>query len=464
MSSKRNSGKTARSERGGKSPAIAQSLNVARSWWWLWLFAVPAITALVYGPALKGPFIFDDYHLPFSDPNASTAGPRFWIGGVRPALGATYWLNFAISGTRPQPYHATNLFLHALTAGIVFLLLKRLLELASVESNRTLLAFFGAGLFLLHPLQTESVAYIAGRSEEVAGLFFVAAWLVYARHLSTPTTFITALQILLLAGAAVAGKESAISLPAILLLTDLYWNPASLFQQIRSRAKLLVPMVVGGLVVSVRILRMLTSGTGAGFDSNGVSPAHYALTQCRVIPIYIRLFLFPVGQNGDWRLPFFTSITDQGAWAYALLMVAFVGLIVWAFRKARLLSFGLAVFLVMLLPTSSVVPIIDALAERRMYVAMLGLVLAMIWVIVRLSPRLPDLHRDRYLGLALLAVLCMEAGLSFERNKIWGSDILFWGNSVEGNSQNTRALQERGRTERGESLHSAIKWAGRGIQ
>lgn len=440
MASKRSRKKTRRSEKVEDERAVTAEPGANRRWWWLWFAILPAITALVYRSALRGAFVFDDYHLPFNDPNASTAGASFWIGGVRPALMATYWLNFAISGTHPMAYHIGNLLLHAVTTWLVFLLLKRLLELAGVEFDRRLMALFGAGLFLLHPLQTESVAYIAGRSEEVAGLFFVAAWLVFVKNFESATTMITALKIVLLAGIAVAGKESAISLPAILLLTDMYWNPASLMDQLRSRAKLYMPIILGGVLVAVRILGTLTSGTGAGFSQHGVTPALYALTQCRVIPIYLRLFLFPMGQNGDWKLRFFMSLTDHSAWIYALVMLAFVALIVRTYRKARLFSFGLAAFLVMLLPTSSVIPIIDAVAERRMYVPIIGLILAAIWLIAHFRPRLQILHGERNLRVALVLLLSVEAGLSFERSQVWGDDILFWTNSLEGNPENTRAL------------------------
>src|SRR6185312_4265184 len=103
-----------------------------------------------------------------------------------------------------------------------------LLELARIPRNTFLISLFGAALFLLHPLQTESVAYVAGRSELVSGFFLLSAWLVFVKHIENETKLATALIILLLAAAAVLGKESAISLPAVLLLTDWYWNPAGL--------------------------------------------------------------------------------------------------------------------------------------------------------------------------------------------------------------------------------------------
>jgi len=394
---------------------------------------------IAYWPALHGPFIFDDYHLPFSDPNAAKAGPAFWIGGVRPVLSATYWVNFIVSGTQPFSYHATSLLLHVITAGIVFFLLRKLLELAGFNSGGDLAALFGAGLFLLHPLQTESVAYIAGRSEVVAGLFYAAAWLVFVNHFHEPTKIVTAIEILLLAGAAVASKENAITLPAMLFLTDLYWNPASLAEQIRSRLKLYVPIIAGGVLAAVKILQSLTGATAAGFATAGVTPLFYGLTQCRVILTYIRLFLVPSGQNGDWGMSFFQSITDNAAWVYVLGMLAFVALIAWSYRRARLLSFGLLTFLVILLPTSSIVPIKDAIAERRVYVPIIGLILASIWTLDHFRRRLSIRQDSATLRYAMILILVMAAGLSFERNKVWSSDTLLWADSVKKNTANSRA-------------------------
>jgi hypothetical protein len=417
-------------------PAESHGAKLPRS---LWIPGTLAIAGFTYLPSLWGSFVFDDYHLPFSDPNAAKAGAAFWIGGVRPVLMATYWFNFLISGTETFSYHVVSVLLHAVTALLVFFLLRRLLDLTEVKLDRRLLALFGAGLFLLHPLQTESVAYISGRSEVVAGLFYVAAWLVFVNNFGSTTKLLTAIEILLLAGAAVAGKESAISLPLILFLTDLYWNTVGIKEQVRRRAKLYVLVVLGGLLASIKILHSLTTADTAGFATQGVTPVRYALTQCRVIPQYITLFLTPVGQNADWGLEFFRSLSDGEAWAYVIGMMAFVAVIVWTYRRARLFSFGLLTFLVILVPTSSIVPIKDAMAERRMYVPIIGLILASIWVVDYFRPRLQILRDVGTLRITLGLILVVATALSFERNKVWSSDTLVWMDAVNKNPSNSRA-------------------------
>jgi protein O-mannosyl-transferase len=399
---------------------------------------VLGIAALAYWPALWGPLVFDDIHLLIQRHSGRHPVMR-WLGGVRPVLMSTYWLNFTISGRQTFSYHVLSLLLHVVTAWIVFLLLRRLLELAEVNLDRQMLALFGAGLFLLHPIQTESVAYIAGRSEVVAGLFYCAAWLVFVNHFGAATKFRTAIQILLLGGAAVGGKEDAISLPAILFLTDLYWNPASLLQQVRSRAKLYVPMVLGGLIIIARYLRRLSFAGPAALGTEGLTRSHYALTQCRVILTYIRLFLLPFGQNADWGLPFYRSLTDHAAWVCVLGMLALVGVIAWSYRRARLLSFGLLIFLVLLFPTSSIIPIKDAITERRMYIPIIGLILGAIWAIDRFRPRFEILRSPGALRVTAALILMAAGVLTFERSMVWSSDILLWKDSADKNPSNNRA-------------------------
>jgi tetratricopeptide (TPR) repeat protein len=420
-----------------KSPAAVPSavvLSTGRSWLWAKLFAAALILAgVVYLPSLNGPIIFDDFNLPFSDPGAARMPAGFWIRGVRPLLMATYWLNYAISGTTTFSYHAVNLLIHTAAAVVVFFVLRQLLKLASIERNAFLLSLFGAGLFLLHPLQSESAAYIAGRSELVSGFFLISAWLVFLNHFESRTTLSIALKILLLTAAALLGKESAISLPALLLVTDFYWNHASLHDQIRDRWKLYVPIVVGGLVAAVAIIRSLDKAPSAGLSLENVTPFRYALTQCRAILTYLRLFLIPAGQSGDWQIPFYRSFADNGAWLYVLGILVLVGGIVWSFRRSRLLSFGLLVFVLLLLPTSSVIPIKDALAERRMYIPIIGLVLALVAILdkYQLDPAV--------LKVGSLAVLGLAAILTFQRSQVWGDDSGFWQDVLKKDPGNKRA-------------------------
>lgn len=417
--------------------AAPRRVPVERFWTPWCLFICAVITALiVFGPALHGAWVFDDVHLPFANPRAGEMPARFWVGGVRPMLMATYWANYLLSGTSTLSYHVVNVMLHAATAVLVFFIFERIFSIAGSGGNSRMYALAGAALFLFHPLQTESVDYIAGRSELMSGFFFCAAWLVYLRTFESETRAVTSIEILVLAGAAVLAKENAICLPAVLFATDIFWAKRPFISQMRRRIKLYVPFVIGGALGAFWILRSLTAETSAGFSS-GASPARYALTECRAILTYIRLFFVPAGQNGDWQMPFFSSLADNGAWLYILGLMALVAGIFWLSSRFRPAAFGLLIFLLMLAPTSSVVPIKDALAERRMYMPIIGLILASIAASVAIAERF-QLKAGSLRTFGTVAVLA-AAALSWHRSAVWSGPLELWSDSVEKNPSNPRA-------------------------
>jgi tetratricopeptide (TPR) repeat protein len=418
---------------GAPAVSVAAARDTAKFWKPSWLFAGALAAALVaFGPALHGPFVFDDVHLPFADPKAAQMPAGFWIGGVRPVLMMTYWMNFLLSGTDPFSYHFVNLVLHAATSVLMFSILECQLTISGAVRNAKAWALAGAAIFLLHPLQTESVDYIASRSEVLSGLFFCAAWLVFLRNFGQPTGLATSVKILLLGGGAILAKENAICLPAILFATDLYWAKRPFAAQMRGRLNLYLPFLFGGLLAGTAILRSLSGDTAAGFSA-GISPLQYALTECRAILIYVSLFFFPIGQNGDWHLSLFHSFSDNLAWLYVFALAGLIAAVPLLYSRMRLASYGLAIFLLMLAPTSSLVPVVDVLAERRMYLPIAGLIIGSIAFLVhlRLNPG----------GLRVIATtpVLIAAALCCQRSSVWASPEAFWADSVRQNGLNPRA-------------------------
>jgi tetratricopeptide (TPR) repeat protein len=417
-------------------PQAIQTEPPARKPYFLWLWLLLGgftVSLFVFGPALNGSFVFDDYHLPFTDAAAQDASPMYWLGGVRPLTSATYWLNFLISGTQPLSYHLLSLFLHAIAATLVFFVLNRLLGLAGVKDAGWRWPLFGAAVFLVHPLQTESVDYIAGRPEVICAIFVFAAWLVFLRHFESEISLETAVKVLLLFVAAVMGKESAVMLPAILIATDLYWGRGTLRSMAERRYKLYIPLLAILAFGAKLVIRRLAESTSVGVASAGVTPFQYALTQCKVILIYLGLFFVPIRQSADWNLSFLHSLAEGAAWVYALVFLAFIGGAVWLYPRVRLASFGMAVFLIALAPTSSFVPILDALTERRMYVPMIGLIIAVIGVVMHL-------HLQRRVATTVMvAAVALLVIRSFDRSRVWSSDVNLWRDAVSQNPSNARA-------------------------
>src|SRR5260370_27406900 len=195
---------------------------------WMWYGAALATLVVLlwaYGPAVHAPFLFDDSKQQFALPSAS-APLSTWIGPVRPVLMFSYWVNTRISMEDTSSYHVFNVLIHMLTGILVFLVIRRLLEWAGAEKpSRTPFAAFGAVLFLLHPLPADSVAYISGRSESLCGMFASASYSAFLYRRSPAISWAGVATVVPLFGAALLTKEQAVVLPALFVLTDIWWNP-----------------------------------------------------------------------------------------------------------------------------------------------------------------------------------------------------------------------------------------------
>ena len=408
------------------APAGQKSIpRECRPWWrqwWPWAVALAGLFVVfqAYTPALRGAFVLDDRALPFDDPHAPEFQFMDWIRTVRPLLMASYWFNYQSGGTDPYGYHATNVFLHFLGSVVIALAALRLLGLAGIEGRRrAILGIFTGALFLLHPLQTESVAYVASRSEVLSTLFYFSAFAVFLHWDGENKGWLRALLIVALFGAAVTTKEHTLTLPLLLLASDWWWNLGG-WRKNGLLYGLIALLGAGGAFLVWRVLAMANT---AGFNVAGLTPLTYFFTQCRVLWTYVRLFLLPFGQNADPDVSVSTSLLGHGAIFGFAAWIA-VAAVAWIYRKRfPLASFGLLLFLLLIAPTSSVVPIHDVLAERRVYLPFLGLALICSELLRRLEFK-PLLT----IGTAVL-LLC--SALTYRRSAVWGSPLALWEDSVE---------------------------------
>ena len=421
---------------------------------WMWYgsgLAALAVLFWVYGPAIDTGFLFDDTTQQFALPSASQPLSS-WIGPVRPVLMFTYWVNTRISMEDTSSYHVFNVLIHALVGIFVFLVIRRLLEWAGAEkSSRTPLAAFGALLFLLHPLQAESVAYISGRSDSLCGMFSCASFAAFLYRRSTAISWAGVLPVLLLFAAAVLTKQQAVVLPALFVLTDFWWNPQFPLRAIRNNWKLYVILALGaaaGLAVSWRLILGQGTGGSAGFALKDFTWYQYLFTQFRAVFAYLFNFLLPIHLTVDWDFPISHGILDHGS---IFFLGAWLALAALAWRNRRrfpLACYGFFVFLLLLSPTSSILPIQDPIADRRMYFPILGLILIAIDLLRRLKVE------PKVLATAAAALLVAAALATHARAEVWSDPILLWRdtalkspNKVRAHFQLAFAYFEQGRND-----------------
>src|SRR6201982_2779737 len=174
-----------------------------------------AVILFVYANSLFNSFTMDDELYIFKNPQVTQPSlkqlfqPNKVSAVFRPVTFATFAVNYKLNGDRPFGYHLLNLSLHAGVTMLLFLVLRAIL---ANEPRGNIIAFVAALLFAVHPVHTEAVASIVGRSELLAAGFLLAAWLFHLGGRTIPTFLCFAF--------AVLSKESAIVLLPLAVAGD----------------------------------------------------------------------------------------------------------------------------------------------------------------------------------------------------------------------------------------------------
>jgi tetratricopeptide (TPR) repeat protein len=295
-----------------------------------------------------------------------------------------------------------------------------------------LLAGFAAAVFLLHPAQTEAVAYVAGQSEVLSVMLAYAAFALFVWRRTAAVSWATAAAVLVLFGLGVLSKEHIVVLPAWLLLTDFWWNPGFSLKGIRANWRLYLPVALGAVGGVAMLWGLLFNAETAGFGMKDLTWYQYLFTQFRALFVYLGTFVLPVNLTADWDFPISRTILDRGA-VFGLVALAALLVATWVWRRRfPLATYGFLVFLLLMAPTSSILPIKDPVAERRMYFSIIGLLLIAVDALsrVRLSER-------ALAGVAAAVALVFAIG-THARAAVWSNPIALWEDTVRKSPKKSR--------------------------
>ena len=374
-----------------------------------------------YWRALRGPFVFDDLYLPFADPLANRYPVSVWLRGTRPVVMLTYWANYHWLRLAPFSYHLVNLLFHITAGTLVYAITVKLLRKAGTEDKHGRpLALFAAALFLLHPVQTEAVAYVAARPETISAVLVYGGFALYLCGRDGGLSFLRSSSILGLFVLACFSKEHALALPAVCWITEVIWPVESIEAQRRNRRFHAALIGVAAALAIALTKTVILRASSAGFHLPELRWYEYLFTQGRAVWIYLRLFLIPMGQNADYDFPVSRTILDRGAIVGMAAMALLVAVAVLVRRRRPLAAYGFLIFCALLAPTSSFVPIADLVVERRLYVPSIGLLLV-------LSDALRGWPWNRrVLAAGLVLVLAAAAVQTYRRNEVWSSALALW--------------------------------------
>ncbi|MBI2870708.1 MAG: tetratricopeptide repeat protein [Candidatus Omnitrophica bacterium] len=400
---------------------------------------------LAYLNSFSGAFVLDDIQHIVESPNIRTLTP-FWAhvkGSTRPLVDISFALNYASGGLNPFGYHLVNLVIHILGALVLFGLVRRTLQALRVGSLPVLpstgFGFAVALLWMLHPLQTESVTYIIQRSEALMGLFYLLTLysLVRGAGGTRPGAWFSAAVVSCALG--MMSKPVMASAPLIALIYDRVFLSSSWKMLWRERkwfyAGLALTWVILGWILATSGQEY---GLSAGPGWKGLEPLAYAKVQTHVIFHYLWLAFWPSPLILSYHWPVAKSL---GFYLPTIIFVScLVAGTVWALCYRPALGFLGAWFFLILMPTSSFIPLADPVFEHRMYLPLAVVVALAVgggWKLIRSVG--PQGVRG-FMAVSLVSALAFALGtLTFLRNRDYQSHEAIWRDTLSKQPFNPRA-------------------------
>lgn len=422
---------------------------------YLSLAFITIVAVLVYSNIYDNSTHFDDEFIiknpALHDPNDFEA--LFSINKFRVVPFWTFAYNYISSneGNDLSPFYTYNIIIHIINSflafGITLLLFKTpVIKESKIAQYSALLAFFIGLMFAVHPLQTQAVTYIYQRLASIAATFYYGSIFLYLfgriikKGIAIKIPIFLLSFIFLMLG--LFSKENVFTIfPMILVIELLLFN----------KNFKLSPIIVGIFIVLTSIgfyiftqfqLPANIIGTLENFNGEVISSQNYLITQFKVIPIYLKLFLIPVGQNFDHDVRISNSIseTDVIIGLTIISLVIIYGLFM--YRYNRIITFGIIWFFLTIAVESSVIPIADVIFEHRVYLPMLGLLIAFtatLFELFSIKERLIPI-----LFLLLVIIISSNSALAYKRNFVWQSELTLWSDAMINSPEKARVNFKRG--------------------
>lgn len=482
-----------------------------------WLFLVGAymiVAVCIYAPSLKGPWQYDD-HSQILDKEVLLvhSAPKFFINTFkifpeangrltnRDAVRATFRLNWDWRGNSPLGYRWVNLLIHVANSVLVAALVWLLFAYNNYKSYKNYnfyIPVLAGLLFLVHPINSQAIAYIAQRFTSLTTMFYLGAVVCYILYnrFNSYKYYIAAL---VSAALAFSSKEISITLPVVLLLVcwfTIHYNNYKNYNRYKL-CLLLLPFFFLSLKIPLQLFwssfnindnfkfekiatRPQTISEAFSMKQTAVdlSRRDYFFTQINVVRTYQRLFFWPAGQTIDWDYP----LTTDPDFTTILTLVTHISLITLGMflfigRKIsviarfvanrgnlaaqpdrhdpsgltmtaglRLIGMGVLWFYITLLPESSVIPIIDVIYEHRAYLPMVGICLAFAglvnWTVYNYYKFYN--HYKNYILTAGFLWLLLLSLAAFNRAYVWGDQIRLWADAAAKSPHKARTNKNYG--------------------
>ena len=429
--------------------------------------ALSVIGIVVYANHLMNPFQFDTVAYIFNNPQlryfSEGFGWEFWVTqfNARALLRTSFAANYLMDEHEPFGYHLLNLYLHIINTLLIFFVTLNACRHFKFHQwgfskgsmkQQAYISLFAALLFLIHPIQTESVIYVMSRSEVFSATFYLSAFLLFQRIIDRDNRrgmIDRVFCIILIAALGIIGytvKQTLATMPLMLLIYYLCGCPPD-SKPIRLLDKwkwvIGLALAIGLSVLFVKLFSDEQFLTGPSKAGEIIGRKAYMLSQPGVIVFYyLKLLLFPFNLNIDPEIEKVTQIFSVNFWLSSLIILSLI-FISARIKGSKVFLFLILWFFIVLSPSSSIVTLHDLAAEHRVYLASYGFFflvsIGIIYGIRHASSRKNPRLYTTILCL-LIASLLLMGMMTIKRNSVWKSELSLWTDTYKKSPDKVRPL------------------------
>lgn len=343
----------------------------------------------------------------------------FYVGNYAPLHIVSYMLDYSLWGMNPKGYLLTGILIHACNGFLAY-------RLFLVLDGRLTVAVAAALIFLLHPVQVESVAWISERKTVLAAFFSLLSFNFYLMFLKGNVETRLKWYFISLAAflAAILCKSVSVVVPVILIALDwLIVGGGGLRKGLKDK----IPFVALAFAIAyVTVVSQRSVGSLVPY-LNG-NPVNNAMTMMPVFVRYLGILFWPATLSPIYKPPIKTAMDIEVILSFILFVLLLSGTIFQLYRR-KLTGFALILFFAALLPVSHIFPLPTLMQDRYLYFPMMGFSLFAVVLAIDAVEAYPGARRSAMMTLSLLILLA--AFTAHKQTAVWRDSATLWAHAAK---------------------------------
>lgn len=407
-----------------------------------WLGGLMLLTVLVYSQALSHSWVAwdDDWFVQenpvvkdLSIPQIAKAFTSYYKGQYSPLTGIIMGLEYQASKGSPSLLHLFSIIFHLINAFLVY-------KLSLFVMKQHWPALLISAIFLLHPLQAESIGWISAQKVLIYASFFLLSLYAYTRYLQSNYQIRYLIYTFLFFILSFLAKEQAFMLSVSLIAFDYLHNRKLLSARVIYEK---IPFLAVSFIMGLITLASVKTGEFYLADKEKPDFLIQVVYSAYSYFLYIYQSILPYGLSAFYPYPNEVDKSDFPGYFYLgiLLLAGLVYLVIRNFNKKPVLIFGILFFSINILPVLQVMPLRDfMIADRYVYLPIIGLSMALL----SLFTFQKNVKKKPTLLYVTLGISLIYGVLSYQRNSVWKDSIYLFSDVVEKYPESSIGLNNKG--------------------